>query len=309
MFGSRRRLTRLAGARLHRNSGNSYRPGCESLETRLVLHGSAWSGAIPIPQAAVDPVAAGAQVLTISQTSIAQFKALQLKLDTLSARLQHQTHSARQATVNHVQTIVQQFVKQENKRYKQVQAIAATVSGSAMFTAVAQFEQGIHLKLLTVKSQVVPAFRQLVNATFTPVSPASRPGGSDVAALSRSVVNDSSAESVTVDRAVEQDASDDNPADELLGNVVPMLGAMGLALLDIANAPDTSCAFTAARSLRVYNGLLNAFQALFNVLAPFASDPAVNAFVNDYNNVVMVYNAAIKQTSRLISEVMITNHG
>jgi hypothetical protein len=144
MFGSRRRLTRLAGARLHRNSGNSYRPGCESLETRLVLHGSAWSGAIPIPQAAVDPVAAGAQVLTISQTSIAQFKALQLKLDTLSARLQHQTHSARQATVNHVQTIVQQFVKQENKRYKQVQAIAATVSGSAMFTAVAQFEQGIH---------------------------------------------------------------------------------------------------------------------------------------------------------------------
>jgi hypothetical protein len=112
-----------------------------------------------------------------------------------------------------------------------------------------------------------------------------------------------------VDRAVEQDASDDNPADELLGNVVPMLGAMGLALLDIANAPDTSCAFTAARSLRVYNGLLNAFQALFNVLAPFASDPAVNAFVNDYNNVVMVYNAAIKQTSRLISEVMITNHG
>jgi hypothetical protein len=273
------------------------------LEARIALHGGPVRAAVQIHPVATDPNAAASQVLNTIATTLGQYDALQVNLDALAAKLQNESRSARQADANHAQSLVKRFFKQENKRYKQVVALAATVSGSPVFTPVFQLDQSIHQNLLVFKAQIVPTFRLLVGATFSPAKTSSPAIAQDTANMSRAAGHVQSA------KLRPADDTESSEAERLLAGLAVSLEALsGDTLKNIANAPNTSCAFTASRALHFVNALLDVIQGVYEALAPLTSTGFQDEFVATFNDVVMQYNAAVVHNNAILATHTVTTH-
>jgi hypothetical protein len=158
---------RLGGAR------PSCRPGVEVLEERIVLTAAPARPAILAERAqalaAVDPSAAAQQVVNTIEATLQQGGLLQQQLLTLaSGMVRPPPGGARQGFVNRAVALVNRFVKQEKKRFKQFVAIENAVAGSPIFTALTQLYQQIHKDFLSIKSTVPGVFRLLSKASFRP---------------------------------------------------------------------------------------------------------------------------------------------
>ena len=290
---------------------HSFGPRLEPLENRMVLHG----GSVVAHQAALlraavashkvtaQATSAETQVLSTISSTFSSYGTLQVQLDALAARLQHQKTSARKATAAHAQTLVKKFLKLENKRYKPIVALAPTVAGDAAASALVQFEQSLHQTVTTVKSQVLPQFRLLVGATFV------AGGAKTRASLGAPASTPSTGGPVGHASAVRlADGLGTSAADSILLNFEILLGGLGGPLDNIKNAPDTSCASVASAQLKSFAHLLDVVEVFFEVLAPLASSDAVNAFVAGYNALIGDYNAAVTRNNQILASNQIITH-
>ena len=307
MFSSGIRDNCRVGTRRQRKSRPSFWPTLEPLEQRIALHGSPVRAAVPIERAATDPNAATNQVLSIIGSTVGQFGTLQVTLGALATKMQHQSHAGRQADANHAQSLVQKFVKQENKRFKQVLALAPTVSGSQVFSDVVQLDQEIHQDVLTIKSQMVHTFRQLVTATVTTVPTAS----------SSSRVNPP--ETAISNRAARsRESSEGLPADApALNEADAVLVALGTILVDMSGPlqnlptgpiPDACGGLVTALSLLKYSQMLDTILALGQDLGVFATAQGEGIFLFAYNNAVTEFNAALQRTRQLNAANHVETH-
>jgi hypothetical protein len=226
-------------------------------------------------------------------------------LDALAAKLQTQSRSARTATANHAQRLVNKFVKLENKNFKPIVALARTVTGDPVFSSLFQLEAGVHQDLLTVKTQVLPQFRLLIGATFSENTPQSE--------QSVSGVHDSHApgQSNALDaRGPERDDENPSEADAVIVSLVPFLVAMDLALYFIADPPEAnlSCSFVESHSLGLYNNLLNVMRLIYNTLEPILTSDVAQQFVNAFNATVAIYNTAVMETNEILDSGSIETH-
>ena len=209
----------------------------------------------------------------------------------------------RKPTASHAQTLVKQFLKLENKRYKPIVALAPTVAGDTAASALVQFEQSLHQDVLTVKTQVLPQFRLLVGATFVAGGPKSRMRFASPAATS------SNSGPGRLPSAVR--LADQSNADEVAGVLFSfqlLLTALEGPLENIASAPNTSCAWVASHSLSAYSHLLDVIQVFDEVLGPFVDAELQDSYVAEYNRVVGLYNAAVTHTNQILASNQIITH-
>jgi hypothetical protein len=272
------------------------------MEPRVVLSGGSLTQHVALSHTAAraahvpaDVTAADSQVLSTMSTSLSNYSTLQIQLDGLAARLQTQSRSARQGTANHAQSLVKKFVKLENKAYKKIVALAPTVTGDPVFSALLQMEQSTHQDLLTVKTQVLPQFRLLIGATFATKPTSAELSLSDSATASHVRGHANAVEA----RGHELAASDE--ADIVMASFIFLLDSMVEPLNDIAKAPNTSCGFVGSHSLPVFNGLLDVIQVFYETLSPFLSSDVADTFVNEFNGVVNQYNAAVTRTNAILA--------
>jgi hypothetical protein len=299
-------------ARSPRKPRRSFGPDLEFLENRLVLHGAGAGVAGHHAARVHDAVAsrhvfaqatsAETQVLNIISATYSSYGSLQAQLDSLATRLQHQTTSARRGTASHAQKLVQKFVKLENKRYKPIIALGPTVAGDTAAAALVQFEQNLHQTVLTVKTQVLPQFRLLVNATFVSGAPQSRL--TKAAAASSSSTTGPAAHTSAVHLA---DQSKDE-AQGVMFSFTLLLYALIAPLNNVASAPDTSCAWVASHSLNAYAHLLDVIEVFYHALSSSLSEETDNTFVGIYNKVVGAYNAAVTRTNAILASNQIITH-
>jgi hypothetical protein len=298
-------------ARTGQKRRKTFGPSLEALENRVVLH----AGVVSAHHAALVQAAgrshpldstgltsAETQLMSTISATISSYNTLQVQLDSLAARLQHQKTSAQRTTASKAQNLVKKFIKLENKRYKPLIALEPSVSGTTAGTALLQFEQGLHQSVLMVKTQVLPQFRLLVGATFASAGPKSRVNLDAIASAK------GAGQGAHTDAARPADENGTPEVNAVLFNLQILLTALISPLNNIAGAPDDSCAFTAAHSLAIFSHLLDLAQVFYEVLSPLASEDVANAFVGTYNLVVGAYNNAVTATNKILASGSIHTH-
>ncbi len=295
---------------VRRDRATSFWPGLEDLEARVVLNGGhAAVGAAPAHTAAraadvaAQVTSADTQVLNLMEASLSKYANLQIQLDGLATKLQKQSRSARTATANHAQTLVKKFVKLENKNYKPIVALARTVTGDPVFSALFQLEASTHQDLLTVKTQVLPQFRLLIGATFSANATQSRLNVSAAATDFHA-----GGQANALDAGGPERDIDSGEADSVMENLVILMDALSSPLQALSNAPNTSCAFVASHSLRPYSTLLDVMLVFYDALQPLLSSDEQEEFVAVYNQVVTVFNAAVTRTNQILASSSIHTH-
>ena len=285
---------------------SAFWPGLEPLESRIVLHAGLAHAALAAKPAAADPGAATTQVLNTLGTTLSQYEALQVQLDALATKMQFQSRKGRTADANHAQSLVKKFLKQENKRYKPIVMLAPTVQNSAVFSAALQLEQGVHQAMLTVKQAVVPAFRLMINATFTATgaSPTlfSRGNAPDLAISAGPARTAKSVEALPAATTPDPDAED------ALIALGALFGGMYSALQNIAGLTDACGAYTASSHLKLYNRMLDVIQLFYISLQDSISQSLSDRFVMNFNNVVTAYNEAVVKVNFLRDSTQIHTH-
>src|SRR5262249_3577284 len=152
-----------------------------------------------------------------------------------------------------------------------------------------QLEQSVHQDLLSVKSKLLPQFRKLVHATFaSTAASATRLQFPNPGFSSRPYAG-----THDITSARPADVSPD--ARGLLNTVGILLLALQAPLDNIASAPDTSCAFTASKSLAVYSRLLDIANLVITVFLDDLDSEVQESFVDLYNSIVGKYNNAVNR--------------
>jgi hypothetical protein len=300
------RDARSARSLRSRKAKCSFWPSIEPLENRIALHGGAVpAAAIHVARPAVDAGTAGTQVLSTMKTSIQLYSTLQAQLDGLAVQIQKESRAAQQKTAKTAQTLINQFVAGENQRYQQVLTLAKTVPSSQDFTALLQLEKGVHNDLINVKSLVGATFTLLVGATYTTKKPSSRVAVPDTMTTSSAVPKVQSA------KAHPFDGSQSDPtADGFISALGLLLRQTGGPLTNIMNSvKDDSSAFTAAKSLLTYKALLAACDVFYETLEPELTNYyGATAFIDTYNAVVKLFNAAVDKTNAFLSTCTVHTH-
>ena len=193
------------------------------------------------------------------------------------------------------------FVKQENLRFKQFVALEQTVSGSAVFSVVAQLYQGVHQDFLAVKSQDPQLFRLLSRAT---VSAATR--GEP---LRQPPAAAATGEAHGTRPAGHRVTAELGGVDGLLISLELLLFAMQNPLSTIAATTNPGADFCASRTtLHHSSALIDLCQALFGALEPLADPYVASSFVDVFNQTVLKFNAAVMTTNAIVASHPITTH-